>query len=150
LGLPLTAASVGTVATLFVGKKFHAGFGIAWTILSVLHGIQHKKKMKNDASRIFSCEETKCNEKEISIENFLKSIKVSSYMMGRVRVYSNMLINNANLCRQLEEYICSFQGVLSAKANEVTGSILITYDAVELRKNPKLKAIEDYCAGKIC
>ena len=49
LGLPMTVASVGTLATLFAGKKFHAGFGVVWAALSLWHGWQHHKKMQADA-----------------------------------------------------------------------------------------------------
>ena len=52
LGLPLAAAAVGTVASLYFGKKYHVVFGIAWLALSVLHGIQHAGKMKHDAKSL--------------------------------------------------------------------------------------------------
>ena len=52
LGLPLALVSVGVAASLLVGKKVHIGFGIAWGVLSVLHGMQHYKKMQQDARRM--------------------------------------------------------------------------------------------------
>jgi hypothetical protein len=55
LGLPLTVASVGTIATLGAGKNLHAGFGIAWAALTFLHGWQHHKKMQADACKLFGC-----------------------------------------------------------------------------------------------
>ena len=42
LGLPLTVASVGTIATLWAGKNLHAGFGIAWAALTFFHGWQSR------------------------------------------------------------------------------------------------------------
>ena len=50
--LPMTVAAVGTVATIWCGKRYHIAFGIAWLALSLLHGVQHAGKMKRDASRI--------------------------------------------------------------------------------------------------
>ena len=55
LGWPMTVASVGTLATLWAGKKFHAGFGIAWAALSFWHGWQYHKKMQDDACRLAGC-----------------------------------------------------------------------------------------------
>ena len=51
LGLPMTLASVGTLVTLFAGKRLHPGFGAVWTALSVWHAWQHRKKMQADVRK---------------------------------------------------------------------------------------------------
>lgn len=51
LGWPLTIASVGTVATIFAGKKLHIAFGAAWCALSLWHALQHCGRMKNDVKK---------------------------------------------------------------------------------------------------
>ncbi len=51
LGWPLAIASVGTVATIFAGKKLHIAFGAAWGVLSLWHAWQHCGKMKKDITR---------------------------------------------------------------------------------------------------
>ncbi|MBR2215153.1 MAG: hypothetical protein IJ849_05275 [Selenomonadaceae bacterium] len=52
LGLPLTLAAVGTVAGLFLGKRWHVACGIALAGLSVWHGWQHRQKMARDAKNL--------------------------------------------------------------------------------------------------
>ena len=64
-------------------------------------------------------------------------------MVGRVRVYNPMLVGNAPLADQLEAYAKSFRGVVEAAANPATGSLLVTYDPVELRRVPGLKKLEE-------
>ena len=56
LGLPLALVSVGVVASLFIGKKVHVGLGIAWGVLSLLHGIQHSKKLRQDARNLLNAQ----------------------------------------------------------------------------------------------
>lgn len=51
LGWPLAIASVGTVATIFAGKKLHMAFGAAWGVLSLWHAWQHCRKMKHDLAK---------------------------------------------------------------------------------------------------
>ena len=51
LGWPLAIASVGTVATIFAGKKLHIAFGAAWGVLSLWHAWQHAGKMKKDVAK---------------------------------------------------------------------------------------------------
>ncbi|MBO6304260.1 MAG: hypothetical protein J6M62_04145 [Selenomonadaceae bacterium] len=52
LGLPLALAGIGAVASLFINKKLHAPLGILFAGLSVLHGFQHRAKLKTDARNV--------------------------------------------------------------------------------------------------
>ena len=144
LGLPLTVASVGTVATLWAGKNLHAGFGIAWAALTFFHGWQHHKKMKADACRLFGC---KSKGEEKSAEPFrelVDSFQVDAYVPGRVRLRSSLLAAHPQWQQPLEEYIKSFTGIKEACINILTGSLLITYDRDKLK--PKLAALEQQLA----
>lgn len=51
LGLPLTVAAIGTIATIKADMRLHIGFGIAWAALSALHAWQHMGRMERDLSR---------------------------------------------------------------------------------------------------
>ena len=52
LGLPLVAAAVGTVVTLFVpAKRLHIICGTAWAALSLVHAWQYRKKLAKDLYR---------------------------------------------------------------------------------------------------
>ncbi len=145
LGIPLTVASVGTLATLCAGKKFHAGFGIAWAALSFLHGWQHHKKMQADACRFAGCGKKKAE--VVDPLNFIAaSFQVDSYVPGRVRLRSGMLAANPQWQKPLEEYLQSFTGVKTAEITPLTGSLLITYEPPKLRQKPKLSQLEQHLA----
>lgn len=142
LGLPLTVASVGTIATLWAGKNLHAGFGIAWAALTFLHGWQHHKKMQADACKLFGCGKKAEKAAVEPVQALLDSFQVDAYIPGRVRLRSSLLAANPQWQRDLEDYIKSFTGVETAEINTLTGSLLITYDAAKLRQKPKLAALE--------
>ena len=144
LGLPLTVASVGTIATLWAGKNLHAGFGIAWAALTFFHGWQHHKKMKADACRLFGCNHKAGEKSAEPLKELVESFQVDAYVPGRVRLRSTLLAAHPQWQQPLEEYIKSFTGVTDACINVLTGSLLITYDGVKLK--PKLAALEQQLA----
>ncbi len=146
LGIPMTVASLGTVATLFAGKNLHACFGAAWAVLSIWHGWQHRNKMKNDIRKAVGIDS--CSNKEAGSpwRDFLASIQVDSYTEGRIRCRSLWFVGNDSLKKQAEEYVSSFTGVKKAEVNTLTGSLLIEYKPEKLRKKPNLAALEEYCS----
>ncbi|SHK47720.1 hypothetical protein SAMN05216582_10550 [Selenomonas ruminantium] len=146
LGLPMTLASVGTLATLFAGKNLHAGFGVAWAALSFWHGWQHHKKMQADARKLTDCCRTKEAETVEPLQALLDSFQVDAYVPGRVRLRSTLLAAYPEWAQDLEAYIRSFTGVETAVINTLTGSLLITYDAAKLRQKPKLAELEQQIA----
>ena len=97
LGLPMTVASVGTLATLFAGKNLHAGFGVAWAALSFWHGWQHHKKMQADAGRLKNCcltAKADIHAQLTPVQVLVNSFQVDSYVPGRVRLRSSLLAAN--------------------------------------------------------
>ena len=144
LGIPLTIASLGTVAALAANKQLHACFGVLWVGLSLWHGWQHRKKLQTDAC--LSCFSPR--KPSSALDRLLSSVELRSFLEGRIRLYSPCFVNQPALQRQVEEYITSFHGIQRAEINLLTGSLLIEYRPEELRKNPKLAAIEAHL-GKI-
>ena len=61
-----------------------------------------------------------------------------------IRVYNLALAGNAKLADQVSSFVRSFSGVTDAKVALNTGSLLITYEPDELRKNPHLANIETF------
>ncbi|MCR5757092.1 MAG: hypothetical protein K6F95_04215 [Selenomonas sp.] len=147
LGWPLTVASVGTVATLWAGKNLHAGFGVAWAVLSVLHGWQHHKKMKADVKKLTGC----CKKQEEAVKDtfaeLVESFQVDAYVPGRVRLRSSLLAVNPQWKAFLEDYIKSFTGVKDAVITPLTGSLLIIYDGEKLK--PKMAVLEQRLAAQV-
>lgn len=74
----------------------------------------------------------------------MRSVQVSSYIPGRIRLHSRRLIGNANLCRQVYAYIASYHEIDSVEVNMVTGSVLIKYQPTLLRTNHELAKVEQY------
>lgn len=148
LGIPLAVSTAGTVLALWMrgGRRLHVLFGAALVVLSALHGAQHALKMKQDAKRLLGAAGMPRQETEkelLSLKKFCSRLEVRRFMVGRVRVYNPMLVGNAPLADQLEAYAKSFRGVVEAAANPATGSLLVTYDPVELRRVPGLKKLEE-------
>ncbi len=146
LGIPMTVASVGTLATLFAGKNLHAGFGVAWAAMTLWHGWQHHQKMQADAQRLIGCCRAGEKKAEEPLQALLDSFQVDAYVPGRVRLRSTLLAAYPEWAQDLEAYIRSFTGVETAVINTLTGSLLITYDAAKLRQKPKLAELEQQIA----
>ena len=79
----------------------------------------------------------------------MRSVQVSSYIPGRIRLYSKRLIGNAGLCRQVYTYISSYHEIDSVEVNVVTGSVLIKYQPGLLRTNYELAKVEQYVVKHI-
>ena len=74
---------------------------------------------------------------------FIRKVEISSYIPGRVRLYSKELINNEPLKEKILN-VLNLPELDRVVINTVSGSILITYDPATLRRNGELKKVEDY------
>ena len=126
LGLPLTVSGLATIATSFAGKKAHIAFGAFWGLLSILHGLQHAGKLEHDAKELIGQTAHRAADKA-------EQISLHAFLAG-----------NAKLADQVSSFVRSFSGVTDAKVALNTGSLLITYEPDELRKNPHLANIETF------
>ena len=79
-----------------------------------------------------------------SLDFFLRSAEIASYMPGRVRIYSRQMIGNAALEREVQRRLGAFAELDSVTTNTETGSILITYVPERLRGNAELCRAEEY------
>lgn len=78
------------------------------------------------------------------LDIFIRSVEISSYLPGRVRLYSRNLIGNPKLEGELKEHLLSFAGIDSVETSTTTGSILIKYTPERLRQNSELRKVEEY------
>ena len=74
----------------------------------------------------------------------LRSVQVSSYIPGRIRLHSKRLIGNHALCKQVHAYISAYHEIESVDINGLTGSVLIQYQPTLLRANHELAQMEQY------
>jgi len=78
------------------------------------------------------------------LDLFIRSVDISSYLPGRVRLYSNNLIGNAGLAMEVKNQLTSFIEIDQVEVNTTSGSILILYEPERLRCNAELRKVEEY------
>ncbi|ORT99666.1 hypothetical protein D081_1816 [Anaerovibrio sp. JC8] len=147
LSMPLGITALGTAASLWLGnKRIHAMCGMLWLGVSAVHTWQHCSKVRQDAAKVVEKMGIMdvLNLPKSKLDLFVRTVEVSSYIPGRVRLYSKALINNKAKCQQVLDYLQGINELDDVKVNEVTGSILILYTPQILRSNKELIRAEEY------
>lgn len=145
-GVPLFLLTAGTAVSAAGGKNLHLALGAALVGTSLLHSWQHKKKLAADAAKGVN----KVGLLEIMnlpknrLELIIHSVDVASYLPGRIRLRSKHLVGNSKLREQVMQELGAFAEIDEIDINTLTGSILIKYEPVKLRKNVELDRIEQY------
>jgi len=80
------------------------------------------------------------------LDFFIRSVEISSYLPGRIRLRSKKLVGNPGLEHEVHAQLTAFNEIQSVETNTVTGSILILYEPAKLRQNEDLKKVEEYIA----
>lgn len=78
----------------------------------------------------------------VKIELFLESVQVKSFIPGRIRCYSNLIVNNKKNAGVLENLFQKQAGISEFSINTRTGSILVVYNDCLLTSNPFLMKLE--------
>ena len=151
LSMPLTASLAGTLLPLLTkNTALHKYSGLIFTGLSLWHMWQHHEKMQKDFEKgresmglldFLDIPTTK-------LDAFIRSVEISSYLPGRIRLYSKKIINNPKQEEEVLRYLKKYPELNEVTVNIVTGSILIQYTPETLRANPELKKVEDYIQKK--
>lgn len=79
----------------------------------------------------------------------MRSVTISSYLPGRIRLYSKKLVGNADLGRKVYAYIASYKEIDEVDINVLTGSVLIIYRPQVLRTNRELIRVENYIMSHV-
>lgn len=79
----------------------------------------------------------------------MRSVTISSYLPGRIRLYSKKLVGNADLGRKVYAYIASYKEIDEVDINVLTGSVLIIYRTQVLRTNRELVRVENYIMSHV-
>lgn len=79
----------------------------------------------------------------------MRSVTISSYLPGRIRLYSKKLVGNADLGRKVYAYIASYKEIDKVDVDVLTGSVLITYRPQVLRANWELVRVENYIMSHV-
>ena len=78
------------------------------------------------------------------LDLFIRSVEISSYLPGRVRLRSSKLISSPALEVEVQAQLGAFPEIASTETSTVTGSILIKYEPAVLRRNAELRKVEEY------
>ncbi|BEU88386.1 hypothetical protein TAMA11512_18500 [Selenomonas sp. TAMA-11512] len=78
------------------------------------------------------------------LDLFIRSVEISSFLPGRIRLYSKKLVGNEALAKEIQAQLRSFKELSEVETNTVTGSILIKYTPQLLHTNPDLTRVEEY------
>ena len=78
------------------------------------------------------------------LDFFIRSVEISSYLPGRIRLHSRDLVGNPNLEQEIKASLSPLDGIDSVETSTVTGSILIKYTPEQLRRNNELRKVEEY------
>ncbi len=78
------------------------------------------------------------------LDLFIRSVDISSYLPGRVRLYSDNIIGNASLALEVRNQLMAFAEISQVEVNTTSGSILILYEPENLRRNADLRKVEEY------
>ena len=78
------------------------------------------------------------------LDLFIRSVEISSYLPGRIRLRSKKLLGNLELERQVQQQLNAFAEIERVETSIVTGSILIHYEPEKLRRNQELRKVEEY------
>ena len=80
------------------------------------------------------------------VKFFLQQTQVLHYMPGRVRLFSQHLLNNQEVARQVSEYLATIPEIKDFTVNAATGSLLIHYSSEDISQNPLLRDVEKIVA----
>lgn len=83
------------------------------------------------------------------LDLFLRSVEVSSYIPGRIRLYSKMLVGSPKVEKELLTYLRSYSEISEVETNTSTGSILIKYTPQLLHTNEELTRAEEYIKERV-
>ena len=78
------------------------------------------------------------------LDLFIRSVEISSYLPGRVRLHSKQLVGNPALEVEVQAQLGTFAELTNIETSTVTGSILIRYEPAVLRRNAELRKVEEY------
>ncbi len=148
INLGLIVSLLGSILTLPLNKRLHLWLGIGFVLLATIHTWQHRRQFTHylhkerqdmDLASLFINPSTK-------VKLFLQQTQVLHYMPGRVRLFSQHLLNNQEVARQVSEQLAAIPEIKDFTVNAATGSLLIHYSPEDISQNPLLRDVEKIVA----
>ena len=150
IGLVISLA--GSLLALPFNKKSHIAFGILLTVWSGVHSWQHRRNLTNNIAKEVNGLRGLFNGwsgffQQKTAFSFLKQhVEVLHYVPGRVRLYSNQLVNNPANVQQVKQCLDSVPAIHTFSVNPETGSVLIQYSPEDVAASPLLTEVENLVA----
>lgn len=148
INLGLIVSLLGSILTLPLNKRLHLWLGIGFVLLATIHTWQHRRQFTHylhkerqdmDLASLVINPSTK-------VKLFLQQTQVLHYMPGRVRLFSQHLLNNQEAARQVSEHLEAIPEIKDFTVNAATGSLLIHYSPEDISQNPLLRDVEKIVA----
>lgn len=83
------------------------------------------------------------------LDLFIRSVKISSYLPGRIRLHWKKMAGNPSLEQDVQKTLSRFRELERVETNLATGSILLQYQPEILRKNAELAKVEMYIMAHV-
>ena len=83
------------------------------------------------------------------LDLFIRSVEISSYLPGRVRLHWKKMAGNPALEREVKQALGRFKELDQVETSLVTGSILLRYQPEALRRNAELAKVEQYIMAHV-
>ncbi|MDF2568851.1 MAG: hypothetical protein K0R55_455 [Sporomusa sp.] len=149
----LAMSLLGSLISLPLNKRVHLWLGAGFALLAAVHTWQnrrqfthylHKERQEMDLSSLY----TKFSNSSAKVNLFLQQTQVLHYMPGRVRLYSQHLLNNPEIAQQVSAHLETIAEIQQFTVNAATGSLLIHYSPEDVSHNPLLREVEQLVAKK--
>lgn len=147
VNLGLVLSLVGSLLSLPLGKRYHVGLGVIFTLLTAMHTWQHRNRFRHYLYKerqnmgLFPLPENILSP-AVKVKLFMQQVQVLHYMPGRVRLYASQLVGNPELVRQISQHLTAIPEIKEFSLNPATGSLLIRYSPEDVARNPFLRDIE--------
>lgn len=148
INLGLIVSLLGSILSLPLNKRLHLWLGVGFALLATIHTWQHrrqfsyylhKERQEMDLASLVINSTTKA-------KLFLQQTQVLHYMPGRIRLFSQHLLNNQAVARQVSEHLAAIPEIKEFTVNAATGSVLILYSPEDVSQNPLLRDVEKLVA----
>lgn len=147
VNLGLVLSLLGSLFSLPLSKRLHLWLGIVFTLLAAIHTWQHRRQFthylyrERDATDV-SFLHTSPFSSPTKMNLLLQQTQILHYLQGRVRLYSQHLVNNQNLACKIGDYLATIPEIIQFTVNTATGSLLIQYSPENVSRSPLLRGIE--------
>jgi hypothetical protein len=150
LGLALSLLS--SLLSLPFNKRYHIWLGVCFSVLALIHTWQHRKQasyyLQKERQHMNFLSQLKTLTLPAKKAYLMQHVEVLHYIPGRVRLFSQQLVNNTAAASDLTSYLSAIPEIKQFSVNAATGSVLIQYWPADVANTPLLQELEQLVAKR--